>query len=212
MLHTRICLIRHGETAWNTQYRLQGHADIPLNAKGLTQAHAAATALQGIEPVAIYHSDLQRAAVTAQIIGKTCHAPLHPEPALRERHFGDIQGLTREEADQHYPGLYARIRMRELQAEPPGNGESLGAFAQRIGSAFHTIAARHAGQVVLIVSHGGCMDIMYRIVTGKSLLEPRDFPLGNATLNWVSWQNGHWELHEWDQKSHLSDSFDEISR
>ncbi|MDP5240532.1 histidine phosphatase family protein [Uliginosibacterium sp. 31-16] len=208
---TRICLVRHGETAWNAQHRLQGHEDIPLNPRGLAQAQAVATALASCEFAAAYHSDLQRAALTARTIAAHRPFPVIAEPALRERHFGALQGLTRDEAEQHYPGIYGKVRTREPFAGPPGNGESLNTFAQRISQALHAIAARHAGQSVLIVSHGGCMDIMYRIVTGKPLTEARDFALGNATLNWVEWQDQRWNLRVWDEKDHLSDCFDEIS-
>jgi 2,3-bisphosphoglycerate-dependent phosphoglycerate mutase len=209
--HTQICLVRHGETDWNAQHRLQGHEDIPLNARGLAQADALADELRSCSFAAIYHSDLQRATSTARAVAAERGIPMIAEPSLRERHFGDIQGLTRNEAEQRFPGVYPRIRAREPFEQPPGNGESLNAFAQRIGRIFSSIAANHLGQQILIVSHGGCMDIMYRIVTGKPLTEVRDFPLGNATLNWVQWQNGSWKLCAWDEKKHLQNCLDEIS-
>jgi probable phosphoglycerate mutase len=212
MQETRICLIRHGETSWNTQRRWQGHENIPLNAHGLLQAKAAGRALSKEKFAAIYHSDLDRAANTAHIIAKVSMAPLFPEPELRERHFGAIQGLTREEAAQHYPDFSEHIHSRKASAEPPGQGgESLERFAGRIGAVFGKIASRHAGQQILIVSHGGCMDVMYRIVTGLPLEAPRTFALGNATLNWVSWREGQWQLHEWDKNTHLAGVLDEIS-
>lgn len=208
---TRICLIRHGETAWNAQHRLQGHEDIALNRHGETQALAVASALQHQEFAAIYHSDLQRAAATARAIAAARTVPVIAEPALRERHFGILQGLSRVESEQRFPGLYAEIRTRNPHIAPPGGGESLDSFARRISNTLHDIAVRHAGQSVLIVSHGGCMDIMYRVVTGKPLTEPRDFPLGNATLNWIDYQDARWNLRVWDEKAHLADSLDEIS-
>jgi len=208
---TRICLIRHGETAWNAQHRLQGHEDIALNERGQAQARAVATALQGHDFAAIHHSDLQRATATARAIGAARGLPMIVEHALRERHFGILQGLSREESEQKFPGLYTEIRTRNPHIAPPGGGESLDSFAQRISNAMHAIAVRHAGQNVLIVSHGGCMDIMYRVVTGKPLTEPRDFPLGNATLNWIEYQDARWNLRVWDEKAHLADCLDEIS-
>lgn len=208
---TRICLVRHGETAWNAQHRLQGHEDIALNEQGQAQARAVAATLQTEKFAAIYHSDLQRAAATARTIAAVCRVPVIAEPALRERHFGSLQGLSRMESEQKFPGLYTEIRTRNPHVDPPGGGESLDSFARRISNSLHDIAARHAGQSVLIVSHGGCMDIMYRVVTGKALTEPRDFPLGNATLNWIDYQDGHWNLRVWDEKAHLADCLDEIS-
>lgn len=207
---TRICLVRHGETAWNVQQRLQGHEDIALNERGQAQARAAAAALQAHDFAAIYHSDLQRAVTTARTIAAARTLQTITEPALRERHFGILQGLSRVEAEQQFPGLYAEIRTRNPHVDPPGGGESLDTFARRISTSLHGIAARHAGERVLIVSHGGCMDIMYRIVTGKPLTEPRDFPLGNATLNWIDYQDARWNLRVWDEKAHLTDCLDEI--
>lgn len=212
MQETRICLVRHGETSWNTQRRWQGHVNIPLNTHGLRQARAVAKALENEAFSAIYHSDLQRAATTAQTIADTREAPMIAVPAFRERHFGAIQGLNREEAATRFPELYPRIQARETSLTPPGEGgESLDTFARRIGAALENVARLHAGERILIVSHGGCMDIMYRIATGMPLAAPRDFALGNATINWISWQEGQWQLHEWDKNTHLANVMDEIS-
>ena len=91
---TRIIAIRHGETTWNVDGRIQGHLDIPLNDTGLWQAEQAAQALADESIAAIYSSDLQRAHVTAQAIARTSGAPLHATTGLRERCFGDFQGRT----------------------------------------------------------------------------------------------------------------------
>lgn len=212
MTQTRICLVRHGETDWNAQYRLQGHQDIPLNARGLAQAAAVAQALRGERFDAIYSSDLQRAQTTARAIADVLALPLQLEARFRERHFGALQGLTRAEADQRHPGEYARVRMREPQACPPGEGgESLAGFAERIQHALLTVCTRHAGGRILIVSHGGCMDIMYRLASGKPLTEARDFPLGNATLNWLAHADESWQILSWDERRHLESSAEEIS-
>lgn len=212
MQTTRICLVRHGETAWNAEQRLQGHADIPLNPRGHSQAQATARALADTPLAAIYHSDLQRAALTAQTIA-AAHPGTHiePLPALRERHFGAFQGRTRAESEQHAPQAYARMRAREADAPLPGGGESLRSFARRIENALLDIARRHAGETVLIVSHGGCMDIIYRLVTQRPLHTQRDFALGNATLNWIEYAHGQWQLLDWDDARHLAGSRDEIA-
>ncbi len=207
---TRICLVRHGETAWNAATRLQGHEDIPLNATGESQARAAASALAQQAFAAIYSSDLMRAHKTAELIAATSGMAIRLDPGLRERHFGIFQGLTRDEADKRHPGEYARLRMREPDAEPPGGGESLLAFSARVRKSLEAIGERHPGQSVLVVCHGGCLDVIYRMVTGKPATEPRDFPLGNATLNWIALENGRWRLDAWDLNAHLKDSRDEI--
>lgn len=208
---TRICLIRHGETSWNAEHRLQGHQDIPLNATGEAQAKAAAFALHEQPFAAIYSSDLARARVTAETIAQASGQSVHIEPGLRERHFGTFQGLTRDEADRLYPGEYARLRMREPDAHPPGGGESLLVFGMRVRNTLQSIVSRHENESILLVSHGGCLDVIYRMVTGKPLDEPRDFPLGNATVNWIASDNGNWRLITWDERTHLARSADEIS-
>ncbi|MEN3111554.1 histidine phosphatase family protein [Uliginosibacterium paludis] len=208
---TRICLVRHGETAWNAETRLQGHEDIALNARGREQARAAAEALKAHAFSAIYSSDLIRARETAEAIAHDRGQSVQLDAGLRERHFGMFQGLTREEADQLHPGEYARLRTREPEATPPGGGESLLAFAARVSTTIRQIAERHADSQILVVCHGGCLDVIYRMVTGKLMNEPRDFPLGNATLNWIESGKDGWKLLAWDERAHLTRSQDEIA-
>lgn len=211
MPDTRICLVRHGETSWNAQRRLQGHEDVALNPAGLAQAEAVAEALSSTRFDAIFSSDLQRALHTAQHIARHQACALIAEARLRERHFGLMQGLTREEAEVRHPGLYARLRSLEPDAVPGGGGESLLAFHTRVRTLVTEIAHTHAGQTVLLVSHGGCLDAIYRFITGTPLEKPRDFPLGNATLNWVSHHAGHWQLEAWDERKHLNSVRDELA-
>lgn len=206
---TRICLVRHGETDWNVARRLQGFTDIPLNAEGLRQAHAAATHLTQEGFDAIYSSDLQRALATAQIIGRQIDVPVELDEHLRERNFGQLQGLTPDEAAERFPDIQPRVRARELEATPP-DGESLAAFAERVHKGLDGIARRHPGQTVLAVAHGGVLDIAYRIATGMPLSAPRDFALGNATLNWISWDGANWAMLAWDQRAHLDRNLDEL--
>ena len=128
---TRIIAIRHGETAWNVDSRLQGHLDIPLNDVGLWQARQAALALAD-EPIdAIYSSDLQRAWVTARAIAETTQAPLTAHQGLRERSFGVLQGHTFEELEAKEPEQAYRWRKRDPAFAPEG-GESLIALRERI--------------------------------------------------------------------------------
>ncbi|PAS99181.1 MAG: histidine phosphatase family protein [Candidatus Dactylopiibacterium carminicum] len=211
MSQTRICLVRHGETPWNAERRLQGHENIPLNATGRQQAEAAAQALRQWQFDAIVSSDLDRAHETASIIASRQSAAVRFDPRLRERHFGLMQGLTRDEAEQRHPGLYALLRNLEPDSVPAGGGESLLVFHARVREALETLARMHVGQTLLVVSHGGCLDAIYRMVTGIPLSKPRDFPLGNATLNWIEHEAGRWQLLSWDERSHLRGSRDEIT-
>lgn len=206
---TRLCLIRHGETDWNVEKRLQGHLDVPLNAKGRHQAGAAARFLAGEHFAAIYSSDSGRALDTAQEIGQVLGRAVEVMPDLRERHFGCFQGLTQEEARRMNPEAYGRYRAREKDFEIPG-GESLGRFAARITGALTEAARAHPGLAVLVVTHGGVLDIAYRLATGKPLSEPRDFTISNATLNWIAFEAGAWRLLAWDENAHLDETLDEL--
>lgn len=211
MSPTRICLVRHGETAWNAERRLQGHEDVPLNTVGVRQAAAVSDALAGTRFDAIYSSDLQRALLTAQAIARHQACRVQIDTRLRERHFGLMQGLTRDEAELRHPGLYARLRSLEPDAVPAGGGESLLAFHARVRALLTEVARIHPAQTVLLVSHGGCLDAIYRFITGMPLEKTRDFPLGNATLNWISHQADHWQLDSWDERQHLANALDELT-
>ena len=208
---TRICLVRHGETAWNVHRRLQGHTDIPLNARGLAQARAAALALRREQFQHVYSSDLLRAAETARIIATPHALAVTLAPQLRERHFGGVQGLTWEEAEQRFPEDYGPLRARVPDAVPPEGGESLTVFSARIVGYLNELGQRHPGETLLVVCHGGCLDVAYRAATGKPLAAARDFPLGNATLNWIHIGAQGWALERWDDDAHLVETSEEIS-
>ena len=125
---TRFCLVRHGETAWNAETRLQGHVDIPLNDIGRAQAQAAALSLATQNFDALYSSDLSRAVETAAAAGARLGLEVLPTQSLRERRLGGFQGLTRAEAQARYPVEYARFCARDPDVPPPGEGEVSGPF------------------------------------------------------------------------------------
>ncbi len=205
---TTLCLVRHGETTWNAERRLQGHLDIPLNEHGRNQARATAAILKGERFDAIYTSDLVRAVETARNIAGDI-APVALQ-ALRERHYGGFQGMTYEEAKRSLPEAYAAFETRNPSFEFPGGGESLLAFRRRVEGAMQSLAHRHAGQRVLVVTHGGVLDIVHRLVTGKPLEAPRDFKIPNAALSWVGHGPEGWALIAWAEAAHLPASRDEL--
>ncbi len=207
---TRLCLVRHGETDWNAERRLQGHVDIPLNARGLAQAASTARGLGEARFAAVYCSDLARARQTADAIleGRDTRTTLQPE--LRERHFGIFQGRTYDEAAAALPDDFRRFRSGEADYAFPGGGESLATFARRVEAALTAIAQRHAGEDVLVVTHGGVLDIAHRLATGKPLAAVRDFVIPNAALNWLEHGEGGWHLLVWADVSHIDDALDEL--
>ena len=207
---TRLCLVRHGESAWNAERRLQGHTDIPLNAHGIAQAQATAASLAGERFDAAYSSDLARARQTAEAIAGRCLLTPAFDERLRERHYGAFQSLTYDEARERFPDDYHRFETRDPGFALSEGGESLIEFAERVRSTLEAIAGRHRGGSVLIVTHGGVLDIVHRLATGMHLQAPRDFGIPNAALNWIAWDGRAWSLISWAEQRHLDQSLDEL--
>ena len=202
---TRIIVIRHGETAWNVDTRIQGHLDIPLNDTGLWQARQLARALADEPVAAIYTSDLQRARATAQAVADTTGAPLTPEPDLRERSFGHFQGRTFAQIEAELPEDALRWRKRDPHYAPEG-GESLTSLRTRIHSTVHRLAARHPGELVVLVAHGGVLDVIYRLATGQEIQAPRTWQLANAAINRLLWTPQGLSLVGWADTQHLDNA------
>lgn len=199
---TRICLVRHGETEWNAERRLQGQIDIELNATGRRQAVAAGRWLRGAGVTALYASDLKRAWATAQAIGEALALVPVAAPEMRERCYGIFQGLTYAEAREKYPEAYAAFEARQTDCNFE-TGETLSEMYRRVTTCLQRIAAAHPGENVVVVLHGGVLDIVNRFVRGSRLETPRDFLIPNAGLNWIALQNGAWHIESWAETAHL---------
>lgn len=210
---TRLIAVRHGETAWNVGGRIQGHLDIALNEQGLWQARQTAAALAEEPVAAIYASDLQRAWQTAQAIAQAQGTPpaVQPEPRLRERAFGQFEGRTFAEIEAALPELALRWRRRDPDFAPPEGGESLVALQQRVSGAVAELAARHLGQLIVLVAHGGVLDAIYRAATGQTPQAPRTWHLGNAAINRLLWTPQGLSLVGWGDDAHLQASLDDQS-
>ena len=201
---TRILAIRHGETAWNVDTRLQGHLDIPLNDVGLRQAQHLAQALAQRDPIdAIYASDLSRAHTTAQTIAQTVGLNVNTHVGLRERHFGAFQGRTFAEVEVELPEHALHWRKRTPDWVPPEGGESLLTLHERIVNTVNEVAARHPGQQIVMVAHGGVLDILYRAATHLDLQAPRTWALTNTAVNRLLWTPQGLSLVGWGDTSHL---------
>lgn len=205
-----LCLVRHGETTWNAEHRLQGHLDIPLNQNGHVQASATARNLASHRFSALYTSDLERARQTAQAVANLCGLTPIINAQLRERHYGAFQGLTYDEARTRFPDDYARFAARDCISPLPGDGESLRAFELRIATVLEALADRHRGEQILIVTHGGVLDIAHRHASGKALDAPRDFLIPNAALNWIARADEQWRIIRWAEARHLDGARDEL--
>jgi len=150
---TSIILVRHGQTEWNRVERFRGRVDLPLNATGRSQAHAAARRILSTWNIAaVYTSPLQRAVETAQAIGQRSAVPVTKCPGLIDIDYGEWQGLTPEEVHQQYPELYSLWLTSPQRVRIPG-GESLGRVRRRAMAAIREIVARHPQETVVLVSH-----------------------------------------------------------
>jgi probable phosphoglycerate mutase len=201
---TRIIAIRHGETTWNVDTRIQGHLDIPLSANGRWQAERLAEALRD-EPIqAIYASDLARAWETAHYVGQAQGLPVTKEMGLRERDFGDFEGKTFAEIEMLLPEQSMRWRKRDPEFYPAG-GESLITLRTRVLAAVERLAALHSGEQIALVGHGGVMDVLYRAATRLDIQAPRTWELGNAAINRLLWTPGGFTLVGWADTQHLNE-------
>ena len=215
MMATRIIAIRHGETAWNVDTRIQGQLDIALNDKGRWQARRAGLALADEQIDCIYSSDLVRAQATAQAIAEhnrtaaTRHVQLHT--GLRERGFGTFEGQTWADIETNWPEESRRWRQRDPHFAPPG-GETPLQLRERVSHTVNELAAQHVGGQIVLVAHGGVMDMLYRLATQQDIGTPRTWELGNAAINRLLWTPDALTLVGWADTRHFDDgALDEIS-
>jgi 2,3-bisphosphoglycerate-dependent phosphoglycerate mutase len=202
-LSTWLLVVRHGETRWNIDGRIQGHRDSPLTVTGRAQAEALAARLAAEGVDALYSSDLGRARETAApIAAATGLAPLF-NATLRERAYGVFESFTWPEIEARYPEEYARLQTRNPAYAVPG-GESALEFRERLLAAMADIADRHSGQRVVIVTHGGALGMLYRVASAMPLDAQRDYVLPNAALNRFAWRDGRIGLESWGDVAHLT--------
>jgi 2,3-bisphosphoglycerate-dependent phosphoglycerate mutase len=212
MIATRILAVRHGETPWNRETRIQGFTDIGLSELGQWQAQQLAQALRDEPLAAIYASDLRRARDTAQAVANVHGHTVHTDPGLRERCFGQFEGHTWTEIETQWPEASQAWRQRVPEWAPPQGGESLTALSARVLGALNGIAERHMGEQILVVVHGGVLDALYRAATGLDLQAPRAWALRNTAINRLLWSPDGLGLVGWADTAHLdADTLDERS-
>lgn len=205
-MNTELILIRHGETAWNRERRMQGQTDTPLSDTGRAQAAAVGRRLARYSFAALYSSDLARAWETAAAIARA-HENGHDirrEPALRERTFGVFEGLTYDEMAQRYPDEHARFSARDPDYAVPG-GESPRQFFERSLACLEAIARAHEGESVVVVTHGLVLDTLHRAAHQLPLAAKREAPLLNASLNTFQRSAQAWIEIAWGDVAHLAE-------
>jgi 2,3-bisphosphoglycerate-dependent phosphoglycerate mutase len=205
-IETRILLIRHGETAWNAERRLQGHLDIALNLEGQRQAALLGNALAGERIDAIISSDLLRARQTAEAVARVHGLPLQIDRALRERCYGGFEGLLYAEIAQRFPREFAAWQARDIDAVLPlgaNRGETFRQFHTRVTTAMLRWAEAHPGKTLALVAHGGVLECAYRTALDMPLETPRDFKVHNASVNRFTVNAGVLKLTSWGETAHL---------
>ena len=202
MSETRIFLVRHGETAWNLEGRMQGHLDVPLNEIGIEQAKSAAEELQGISFGGFYSSDSQRAYRTSLEIAHKINQQPQPLFELRERNLGILQGFTRAEAMAKYPEILNAYTHDACFIIP--QGESGEQFMQRCINIIEKLAQQHLNQNILVVTHGGFIANVLKHAFQLPISAPRRFKVLNTSINVFFQDEMGWVLESWGTLKHLT--------
>jgi 2,3-bisphosphoglycerate-dependent phosphoglycerate mutase len=201
---TDLILLRHGETDWNRELRFQGHVDVGLNDIGLEQARRLARRLAGEIAHRLYASDLLRAQQTAQPVSGLMSLPTVSDAALREQSFGAVDGMSVDDIKAQHPQAWEGwLRFHEDYCMP--EGESTRQFHARVMDAVHRLIAAHPAQTLVVVTHGGVLDMIYRTARSLGLNGPRQSDIPNAGLNRVRVHDGRIEILAWADTAHLAD-------
>ena len=184
--------------------RFQGHVDVGLNAIGLEQARRLAGRLAGEPAHRIYVSDLLRARQTAQPVAQQMGLPSVADAALREQSFGQVDGMRVEDIKSQHPQAWAGWLLFQEDYGMPG-GETTRQFHTRVMDAVNRLVAAHRGETLVVVTHGGVLDMIYRTARSLGLSGPRQSEIPNAGLNRVRVREGGIDILSWADTAHLAD-------
>ena len=198
----QLFIVRHGETVWNRDGRIQGHTDVGLSERGIEQATKLAQRLENVPFDAAYSSDLARACATADLILQGRDVPVNPIPQLREYHKGAFEGLTEGELRARFPAEYPGYVAKDLDYAPEG-GESTRQVSSRMASIMCDIKERHLEDRVLVVGHGGSLRAAMMTLLGMSMDANWRFVFGNCTLTIVDTYHDNAVLRLFNDGSHL---------
>ncbi|MDP2006533.1 MAG: histidine phosphatase family protein [Rubrivivax sp.] len=199
---TELLFIRHGETDWNRQQRFQGHIDVPLNDTGHAQAQRLAARLAAEQHDALFSSDLQRARQTAAPLAAAWGRDDGVLPGFREQNFGLLEGLDAPTIQALHPELWRGWLQQDADFAAPG-GESQRQFHTRILGAVHALVAAQAGRRVVVVTHGGVLDMLWRTAKGLPLSGLRECHIPNTGVNRIRWADGRLQIEVWGDDTHL---------
>jgi broad specificity phosphatase PhoE len=201
----RLLLIRHGESTWNREHRIQGQLDPPLSEEGHSQALRLARRLAGRKLEALYASDLTRAMETAAPIAEATGLPVQPMRELREIFLGEWEGLYNAELVERYPQQWARWTEEPSWDLIPG-GEGAAAFESRVESALEIIFAQHPRGDTVVVTHGGVIQIALHRVVGRPSRGLFPFRISNTSMSVIEKRDGKMIIDVVNDTSHLEGS------
>lgn len=209
MSKVEILLIRHGETEWNVQGRLQGQKDSPLTPTGVAQANAVARRLKDDTFSHLYSSDLGRSMATAQAIARQTQHSVIPDSRLREKSLGILEGLTWDESKHLYPDVVAGLEQSPHDYTAP-EGENSRRMLARTLLFLNEIAERHEGGRVAAVTHGAVLSALLRHLLGIPLGTPRRFHILNTSIHELAKENGEWWINMLGDVRHIRTALDEL--
>ena len=201
---TRLIIVRHAESAFNLENRIQGHQDSVLTPKGLRQAQRLGKRLKLIQIDKIYSSDLGRAYSTTLEIARHKRIPIKRDPLLREINLGDWEGMTIEEVDRLYNNGYQKWLKKPSACHIP-QCEKLQHFKKRITDRVRAIASTNRGKNVLIVTHGGAITALladWLKADFDNLL--LNLQIDNTSITWVDETEKRVRLRAINDTAHLS--------
>lgn len=201
---TELVLIRHGETDMNRELRFQGQVNVALNAIGLEQARRLAVRMTGEKADAVYVSDLLRAQQTAKPIAVQLALQPVPDTGLREQNFGRVDGMRVDDIKEQHPDAWEGwLRFEEDYCMP--EGETTRQFHERVMDSVYRMVAAHPDQTLVVVTHGGVLDMIYRTARSLGLNGPRQSDIPNAGVNRIKVRDGGIDILGWADTQHLAD-------
>ena len=198
----RLVLVRHGQSTWNQEHRIQGQLDPPLSLEGLRQADLLGERLAGRRFAGFYASDLKRAFETAQVIASFVGVQPDVMPSLREIYLGEWEGLRTEEIAERFPEAWAAwVEEPDWDVVPGGEGAAV--FEARVTSGLDDIFSRHEHGDVLAVTHGGVIQVALQRVVGRPSRGLFPFKIQNASISLLEKRNGRMVIGGVNDIAHL---------
>jgi broad specificity phosphatase PhoE len=197
-----LILVRHGQSTWNREHRIQGQLDPPLSGEGRHQAERVGQRLAGRKFAGFYSSDLKRAFETSQAIEAAIGHQPRPMPGLREIYLGEWEGLRTDDLAQRFPEAWSRwTEEPDWDLVPGGEGAAL--FETRVAAALDEILERHKHGDVVVVTHGGVIQIALHRVVGRPSRGLFPFKIQNASISVIEKRDGRMIIGSVNDTSHL---------